>query len=106
MLRLLPIMLVAAAPEYLSGAITGIWPIYLASLGAEGWQIGLSFTLFALPAVLLSVPYGALVDRLGGRVVMTASLIAIAGRSRGSSVIRPTMTRGSPMRKTSRSSPS
>lgn len=76
--RLLPAMLSSAAPEYLSGAIIGIWAIYIAALGGEAWQIGLSFTVFALPAVLLSVWYGGVVDRRGGRLVMAGCLIAIA----------------------------
>lgn len=76
--RLLPAMLSSAAPEYLSGAIIGIWAIYVAGLGGEAWQIGLSFTVYALPAVLLSVWYGGVVDRRGGRLVMAGCLIAIA----------------------------
>jgi MFS family permease len=76
--RLMPAVIASAAPEYLVGAITGVWAIYIIALGGEAWQVGLSFTLFALPAVLLSIWFGGLVDRIGGRVVMGGALIAIA----------------------------
>jgi MFS family permease len=78
LVRLLPAILAGAAPEYLAGAITGVWAIYLTGIGGEPWQVGLSFTLFALPAVLLSVWFGGLVDRRGARLVMASALIVIA----------------------------
>jgi MFS family permease len=74
----MPAILSAAAPEYLSGVVTGIWAIYLLALGGATWQVGLSYTAFALPSVVLSVWFGTQVDRGGGRPVMTASLIAMA----------------------------
>jgi MFS family permease len=76
--RLLPAIGVGSAPEYFTGLLTGIWSLYLLSRGALTWQIGLSFTLFALPAVFLSVGMGGLIDHRGARVVMATSLIGLA----------------------------
>ena len=73
---LLPIIAVGAAPEYLQGLYTGVWSLYLLSRGADTFQIGLSFTLFAVPGVLLSVWLGDLIDRRGPRPVMAVSLIS------------------------------
>lgn len=50
---------------YLMGLFTVIWSLYMDRIGAERWQINLSYTLFGLPMVLLAVPIGKLVDRLG-----------------------------------------
>lgn len=73
---LLPIIATGAAPEYLQGLYTGVWSLYMLSRGADTWQIGLSFTLFAVPGVLLSVWLGNLIDRRGTRPVMAISLIS------------------------------
>ena len=75
--RLLPAIAVGWAPEYLTGMLTAIWSLYLLSRGAATWQIGLSFTLFALPSVLGSVALGDLIDRRGAKLVMVASLVGL-----------------------------
>jgi MFS family permease len=75
--RLLPAITVGWAPEYLTGMLTAIWSLYMLSRGAATWQIGLSFTLFALPSVLGSVALGDLIDRRGAKLVMVASLVGL-----------------------------
>ncbi|MFP5502974.1 MAG: MFS transporter, partial [Candidatus Sericytochromatia bacterium] len=50
------------------------WPLYMKTLGATAWDVSMSWTLFALPAVLLAVPAGRIIDRHGpvGPVVVGA----------------------------------
>lgn len=76
--RLLPAITVGWAPEYLTGMLTAIWSLYMLSRGAQVWQIGLSFTLLAVPSVLGSVSLGDLIDRRGAKMVMLLSLIGLA----------------------------
>ncbi|PSR23770.1 MAG: MFS transporter [Sulfobacillus acidophilus] len=47
----------------LSGMYDTTWSLYMESLGAGKWVIGLSFTLFALPLLLFNVLGGRLADR-------------------------------------------
>jgi MFS family permease len=61
---------VAAGTEYLQGVYQATWSLHLLNRQAEIWQIGLSFSLIALPSVLLSVWFGGLIDRRGARRVM------------------------------------
>jgi MFS family permease len=75
--RLLPAIAVGWAPEYLTGMLTAIWSLYMLARGAATWQIGLSFTLLAVPSVLGSVSLGDLIDRHGAKLVMVLSLIGI-----------------------------
>jgi MFS family permease len=68
---------------YLNGLYTVIWSLYLQRTGASLWQINLSYTLFAVPLVVLMVPFGALGDRVG-RPLMVAlggigSVLAVLG---------------------------
>jgi MFS family permease len=79
--RLIPAIVAGAAPEYLLGLFTAIWSIFLLGRGGATWQIGLTFTLFALPSVLFSIWLGGLVDRRGARVVMAIVLVATAAVS-------------------------
>jgi DHA1 family multidrug resistance protein-like MFS transporter len=46
----------------LSGMYDTTWSLYMESLGAGKWVIGLSFTLFALPLLLFNVLGGRLAD--------------------------------------------
>jgi MFS family permease len=75
---LLPAIGVAAGTEYLQGVYQATWSLHLLAHDAEIWQIGLSFSLIAVPSVLLSVWFGGLVDRRGARRVMVAALGAVA----------------------------
>jgi MFS family permease len=49
-----------------TGAYDSIWPRYLADLGADDLLIGLSYTAFAIPYMLVATPAGRLADRIGG----------------------------------------
>jgi MFS family permease len=59
---------------YLNAMYSVAWSIYMERIGATSWQISLSFTLFAVPMVLLMVPFGRLADRVGRPL-----LIAVGG---------------------------
>jgi MFS family permease len=50
---------------YLNAMYSVTWSLYMERIGATTWQISLSFTLFAIPMVLLMVPFGRLADRIG-----------------------------------------
>jgi multidrug resistance protein len=43
------------------------WPLFMLSLGSTIWQISLSWTLFAVPCILLSPLVGRWIDRMGGQ---------------------------------------
>jgi MFS family permease len=47
------------------GVYEVIWPLFMLSLGATLWQISLSWTLFAVPCILLSTVVGRWIDRIG-----------------------------------------
>lgn len=42
-----------------------IWPLFMTDLGAELWHISLSWTLFAVPSILMSPCVGRMIDRVG-----------------------------------------
>jgi len=50
---------------YLNGLYSVVWSLYMQDNGATAWQINMSYTLFAVPMVLLMVPFGRLADRVG-----------------------------------------
>ncbi len=79
--RLIPAIVAGSAPEYLVGLFTAIWSIFLLGRGGTTWQIGLTFTLFALPSVLFSIWLGGVIDRRGARFVMAIVLVATAAVS-------------------------
>lgn len=76
--RVFPSVRLAAYGDYVTGAVTGAWALLLLASGASTLQIGLSFTLFALPVVTLSAPAGAWVDRGGARRIITIGMLACA----------------------------
>jgi MFS family permease len=63
-----------------AGLTTGIyeacWTLLLNSRGAHSWQIGLSWCLFCVPFVAMSIPAGRLADRLDRRWLVFFSLLA------------------------------
>ncbi len=61
-----------------SGTYEVCWSLLLHFRGAASWQIGLSWTLFASPFVLLSLPAGWLVDRLDRRYLAVAAILGSA----------------------------
>jgi len=66
----------------LVGMYETCWSLLLQRRGAATWQIGLSWTLFAFPFAVMSVPAGWLVDRFDRRyltyVAMTGSAVFAA----------------------------
>jgi DHA1 family multidrug resistance protein-like MFS transporter len=66
-----------------AGLVIGVydvcWSLLLHLRGASGLQIGLSWTLFALPFAALSVPGGWLVDHFDRRYLAAVSTLASAG---------------------------
>jgi len=60
------------------GTFDTIWSLYLTFRGASTLAVGLSFTAFALPAMLLSAQAGSLGDRLGPRRLIIGALVATA----------------------------
>jgi DHA1 family multidrug resistance protein-like MFS transporter len=64
------------------GLIIGVyevcWSLLLAFRGATSWQIGLSWTLFALPFGIVSFPAGWLVDHFDRRYLIVAAMVGAA----------------------------
>ena len=62
------------------GLVTGVyetcWSLLLNSRGAAAWQIGLSWTLFALPFAAFSPTAGRLADRLDRKRLVIAAVLA------------------------------
>jgi MFS family permease len=63
-----------------TGLVTGVyetcWSLLLDSRGAAAWQIGLSWTLFALPFAAFSPTAGRLADRLDRKRLTIAAVLA------------------------------
>ncbi len=76
--RLLPLILLGAGTSYMIGTFDTIWPLYMTYRGANTFAVGLSFVAFALPAMLLSSPAGALGDRFGPRRFIVVALLFTA----------------------------
>lgn len=62
---LLPVAVLGAPMYWLFGTYDTVWSLYLTSRGAGTFLVGLSFTTYALPVILLSGLAGGLADRLG-----------------------------------------
>jgi len=62
----------------LVGVYEACWTLLLRLRGATTFDVGLSWTLFALPFAVLSLPAGCLADRLDRRVLALGGLIASA----------------------------
>ena len=60
------------------GLTTGVydicWTLLLLSRGAAGWQIGVSWTLFAVPFVIAARPSGWLADHMDRRLLVLGGL--------------------------------
>lgn len=72
---LLPVMGAAAGTGFGIGAYDAVWSLYVHSLGGSTFVVGLSFTLFSLPVLLLSGFAGSLSDRHGPRRVVAWSTL-------------------------------
>lgn len=59
------------------GAWASLLPLYLRSLGANDWQVGISFTLTGLAQTLFGFFGGILADRYGRRTISASTTIAM-----------------------------
>jgi MFS family permease len=67
--------LVAGSALGLANGVYDIcWTLLLVSRGASGWEIGLSWTLFAVPFVIAAKPSGWLADHMDRRVLVVAGI--------------------------------
>jgi MFS family permease len=72
--------LVAAAVMGLTtGVYESCWSLLMTRHGASQWEIGLSWTAFALPYALLARPAGWLADRLDRRLLAVGSILWSVG---------------------------
>jgi DHA1 family multidrug resistance protein-like MFS transporter len=76
---LVGIVAVGIAAGLVTGVYESCWSLLMHSRGASAWQIGLSWTLFALPFALFSPVAGRLADRLDRRVLVVAALAGALG---------------------------
>lgn len=74
----LGVALAMAAGGLVSGMYEVCWTLLLHLRGATPWQIGLSWTLFAVPLVLVAGPVGWLVDRMNRRWLAMAAILGSA----------------------------
>jgi DHA1 family multidrug resistance protein-like MFS transporter len=80
---LIAAIILNAGGYYGGGTYEVIWSLYLKGLGADLTLIGLTFTMFAVPVLVLSPLAGRLVDRRGSFpfIVLGMLLPALAGIS-------------------------
>ncbi|MBR22163.1 MAG: hypothetical protein CMF57_06960 [Leifsonia sp.] len=71
------IVLLYAAVMVPTGAYDGIWPRYMADIGAGPLLTAASYVLFAIPYVLLAAWAGRLADRRGGVAAYWRGLIVL-----------------------------
>jgi MFS family permease len=71
---LLPVAVLGAPIFWTFGTYDSVWSLYITSRGATPFLVGLSFTTYALPVVLLGGLAGGLADRLGA---MRAATLAV-----------------------------
>jgi DHA1 family multidrug resistance protein-like MFS transporter len=64
----------AAALGLASGVYDICWTLLLLSRGASGWEIGVSWTLFAVPFLVAAHPSGWLADHMDRRVLVVAGV--------------------------------
>lgn len=68
------VLVVFAATGLLSGVYESCWTLLMVLRHASSFQIGLSWTLFALPFAVLSVPAGRLANRFDQRALVLVAL--------------------------------
>jgi MFS family permease len=73
---LIGVALIGIAGGLVTGVYEACWSLLLHSRAAADWQIGLSWTLFALPFALFSPIAGRLADRLDRRWLAGAAVVA------------------------------
>jgi MFS family permease len=67
-----------AAVGIIVGVYETCWSLLLSVKGANSWEIGLSWTLFAFPFAVMSFPAGWLVDRLDRRYLVAFAMLGSA----------------------------
>ena len=67
--------LAAAAMGVTSGVYETCWTLLMTRHGAASWEVGVSWTMFALPFVLMSRPAGWLADHFDRRWLGVAALV-------------------------------
>ena len=67
-------LIAAAALGLTTGVYDICWTLLLLSRGAAGWQIGVSWTLFAVPFVIAARPSGWLADHMDRRLLVLGGL--------------------------------
>lgn len=75
--RVIAVLLLYGAVMIPTGAYDGIWPRFMTDIGASELLTALSYTLFAVPYVLLAGWAGRLADRIGGTLAFTRGLIVL-----------------------------
>jgi DHA1 family multidrug resistance protein-like MFS transporter len=67
------LVMVSIGIGFLYGIYNVVWSLFMKSIGATDWEVGLSFSLFALPLVLTAPLAGWAADRLDRRWLGTGS---------------------------------
>lgn len=75
----LGVLLVFALTGSFGGVYETCWTLLLRLRHAANYEIGLSWTMFALPFALLSVPAGRLATRVDRRALVLVALVTTAG---------------------------
>ena len=75
--RVVAVLLLYGAVMIPTGAYDGIWPRFMTDIGASELLTALSYTLFAIPYILLAGWAGRLSDRIGGVTAFTRGLIVL-----------------------------
>jgi DHA1 family multidrug resistance protein-like MFS transporter len=73
---LLGVVFIGVSGGLITGVYEACWSLLMRSRGAAAWQIGLSWTLFALPFALFSPIAGRLADRLDRRWLAATGCVA------------------------------
>ncbi len=73
------VLVVFAVTGLLGGAYESCWTLLMVLRHATSFEIGLSWTLFALPFAVLSVPAGRLANRADQRVLVLVALACSVG---------------------------
>jgi DHA1 family multidrug resistance protein-like MFS transporter len=72
---LVGVLVAAVVGGVLAGVYETVWSLLLDHRGAVEWQIGLSWTLWAVPFVVVTPLAGWMADRLDRRVLVVAALV-------------------------------